>query len=462
MDLIMKNNNNISIQFLGAAGTVTGSKHLLKTNNSKVLIDCGLYQGLKKLREKNREEFPVDVKSIDAVVITHAHLDHCGYLPVLVKNGYKGRIIMTPPTKELVTLILLDSAKIQEEEAKLANSEGYSKHSPALPLYTESDVNKVLELIEVHLDRERIRISDELTFEFAKNGHILGSASLIFHINGKRVLFSGDLGRANDDLLNAPEVLDGGEYLVLESTYGDRLHPKEDVLTLLEKIILDTWERGGSTIIPSFAVGRAQEMLYLINELKEQKRIPAIPVYLDSPMGTSATEIFQKYSGWHKISNKKIYNLDRHVTFVKDVHETQRIIKDEKRKIVIAASGMITGGRVLNYISQLGWDPLNTILLVGYQGEGTRGRSLKEGAKELKIRGKYVQIGAEIQTIDSLSAHADQEGMLDWVKAMNRLPEKIFLVHGEPTAQNVFRVKIQDELGIEVIVPELNDEINLP
>jgi metallo-beta-lactamase family protein len=453
--------NSISIQLLGAAGTVTGSKHLLKTSTTNVLIDCGLYQGLKKLREKNREPFPFNVKMIDAVVITHAHLDHCGYLPVLVKNGYKGRILMTSPTKELVELILLDSAKIQEEEAKLANLEGFSKHTPALPLYTESDVNKVLELIETHQDRERIRISEDVTFEFIKNGHILGSCSLEFHIDGRKIIFSGDLGRTNDDLLNAPETLEGGEFLVLESTYGDRLHPKEDVLSILEKVIFDTWERGGTTIIPSFAVGRAQEMLYLINELKDQKRIPPIPVYLDSPMGTSATEIFQRYSGWHKISNKKIYNLDRHVTFVKDAHETQRVIKDEKRKIVIAASGMITGGRVLNYISQLGWDPLNTILLVGYQGEGTRGRSLKEGAKELKIRGKYIQIGAEIQSIESLSAHADQQQMLDWVKSMNEIPQKIILVHGEPTAQNVFRVKLQDELGAEVIVPELMDEINL-
>lgn len=453
--------NSITIQPLGAAGTVTGSKHLLKTSKTNVLIDCGLYQGLKKLREKNREPFPINVKIIDAVVITHAHLDHCGYLPVLVKNGYKGRILMTSPTKELVELILLDSAKIQEEEAKLANLEGFSKHSPALPLYTESDVNKVLELIETHQDRERIRISEDVTFEFVKNGHILGSTSLEFHIEGRKVIFSGDLGRSNDDLLNAPEVVDGGEFLVLESTYGDRIHPKEDVLALLEKVIFDTWERGGTTIIPSFAVGRAQEMLFLINELKDQKRIPPIPVYLDSPMGTSATEIFQRYSEWHKISNKKIYNLDRHVTFVKDAHETQRVIKDEKRKIVIAASGMITGGRVLNYIAQLGWDPLNTILLVGYQGEGTRGRSLKEGAKELKIRGKYIQIEAEIQSIESLSAHADQQQMIDWVKSMNEIPQKIILVHGEPTAQNVFRVKLQDELGVEVLVPELLDEIKL-
>jgi metallo-beta-lactamase family protein len=454
-------NEQISIQFLGAAGTVTGSKHLLKTNKTNVLIDCGLYQGLKKLREKNREPFPFNIKSIDSVIITHAHLDHCGYLPVIVKLGYKGKILMTSPTKELVELILLDSAKIQEEEAKQANLDGYSKHSPALPLYTEGDVLKVLELIETHQDHERIKISEDLSVEFFKNGHILGSTSLVFHSNGRKIIFSGDLGRGNDDLLSPPEILEGGDFLVLESTYGDRIHPKEDVLELLEKVIYDTWERGGSTFIPSFAVGRAQEMLCLINQLKEQKRLPPIPVYLDSPMGTSATEIFQRYSGWHKISNKKIYNLDRHVTFVKDAHQTQKVIKDEKRKIVIAASGMITGGRILNYISQLGWDPLNTILLVGYQGEGTRGRGLKDGAKELKIRGKYVQIGAEIKSIESLSAHADQAGMIEWVRSMNQLPRKIILVHGEPTAQNVFRVKLQDEFGVEIMVPELLDNIVL-
>ena len=448
-----------SIQFLGAAGTVTGSKYLFINGEHNILVDCGLFQGIKNLREKNREKLPINVQSIHSVVITHAHLDHCGYIPVLVKQGYTGKFLMTPPTRDLVELILLDSAKIQEEEAKHANEEGYSKHSPALPLYTIVEVEQCLERFETHFDEEWVHLSQNVAFQFIKNGHILGSCSIEIKSFDKKIVFSGDIGRANDALLPPPTPMKGGDIVVMESTYGDRLHPNEDALDLLEEVILTTYKRGGNLIIPSFAVGRAQEIMFLINELKQQKRISDIPVYLDSPMGTSATEIFLKYSHWHKLAPKQAYQIDRHVTFVKDMKDTFKVINNEKHKIIIAASGMITGGRVLSYIKELGWNPLNTILLVGYQGEGTRGRSLKEGARELKIRGKYIQIGAEVRTIDCLSAHADQAGMIEWLKGMNQLPEQLFLVHGEPSAQNSFRVKIQDELGLNVVIPSLYEEI---
>lgn len=454
-------NQEISIQFLGAAGTVTGSKHLLKTSELNILIDCGLFQGLKNLRLKNREELPLNIKSIDYVIITHAHLDHCGYIPLLVKLGYKGKFIMTPPTRDLAEIILLDSAKIQEEDSKKANEEKFSKHEPAEPLYKEIDVEKALKQFSIVQDEEWHQLSENVSFNFKKNGHIIGSSLIEFKCYDKTIVFSGDLGRIESDLLPAPSVIDKADYLVLESTYGDRNHPEIKAIDDLENVILNALEKKGTLIIPSFAVGRAQEIMYLINELKEQKRIPNIPVYLDSPMGTDATEIFIKHQRWHKLEQKEAYKVSRYIHVVKDVHESKKIVKNDQSKIIIAASGMLTGGRVLNYIKELAEDSRNSILLVGYQGEGTRGRALKEGAKELKMHGKYIDINAQVFSIDTLSAHADQKQMIDWVKQMNKTPDKILLVHGEPQALNIFRVKLQDEIGCEVVIPELYQEIKL-
>ncbi len=451
----------LSIQFLGATSTVTGSKHLLKTPEAKILIDCGLFQGLKSLRLKNREELPVNIKDIDFSIITHAHLDHCGYIPVLVKNGFNGKFYMTPPTRDLVEIILRDSAKIQEEDAKKANEEGYSKHSPAKPLYTENDVERALKHFEVKNDNEWIKLTNNISFQFRKNGHILGATFIEIDCFGKRIVFSGDIGRNNSELLNSPEKPEEIDYLILESTYGDRLHPINNPLDDLEEAILSTIEKGGNLLIPSFAVGRAQEIMYLINVLKEQKRIPNIPVYLDSPMGADATEIFLNHPLWHKLKGVDIHKVSRHVSIIRDYHDTIKILKDKTSKIIIAASGMLTGGRVLTYLKEYGPLHDNTILLVGYQGEGTRGRALQEGLKEIKLQGKYVDIYAEVRSIESMSGHADQSEMLNWLKNLRKTPSKIFLVHGEPQALDVFRVKIQSELGIESIIPQFAEEFNL-
>lgn len=453
---------NISIQFLGAAGTVTGSKHLLKTPELNVLVDCGLFQGIKSLRLKNREKLPVDEKTIDILLITHAHLDHCGYIPVLVKNGFKGKILMSPPTRELVEIILMDSAKIQEEDAKKANEEGYTIHAPAQPLYTVKDVEQCLKQFEIRHDLAWVKLSENISFRYIKNGHILGSCFIEFDCYGEKIVFSGDIGRYNNDLLADPSVIEEADYLVMESTYGDRLHPKALAIDELETAILQTMEKGGNLLIPSFAVERAQEIMFLINKLKEENRIPdSIPVYMDSPMGANATDTFLNHPNWHKLPTSEIHLLYKHISIIRDFSDSLKVMKDHRSKIVIAASGMLTGGRVLSYLKEYGQEPKNTILLVGYQGEGTRGRALKEGIREVKLHGKYYQISCEVATIETMSGHADQGEMLRWLKNFKKKPNKIFLVHGEPQAQNIFRVKIKDELKTEVVIPELYQEIDL-
>jgi len=454
-------NAKLSIQFLGAAGTVTGSKHLLKTPELNILVDCGLFQGIKSLRLKNREPLPIDIKSIDVVLITHAHLDHCGYIPALVKHGYQGKFLMTAPTRDLVEIILLDSAKIQEEDAKKANEEGFSKHEPAEPLYTIKDVEKSLKQFETRLDLLWIKLSENISFQFLKNGHILGSCFIDFQCFGKKIVFSGDIGRFDNDLLAAPTTIEEADYLVMESTYGDRNHPSTHPIDDLEEIILKTVEKGGYLLIPSFAVERAQEIMFLINELKDQKRIPNMPVYMDSPMGANATDVFLNHPTWHKLSIAESHNINKNITIVRDFQDTFKVLRNPQSKIVIAASGMLTGGRVLTYIKEYGNDVKNTVLLVGFQGEGTRGRALKEGVRELKLHGKYFQIEAQVENIDSMSGHADQGEMLQWIKNYIKKPKKIFLVHGEPQAQNIFRVKIKDEIGVEVEIPEMYEEIDL-
>ncbi len=454
-------NTKISIQFLGAAGTVTGSKHLLKTPEKNILIDCGLFQGIKFLRLKNRKPLPIDEKTIDILLLTHAHLDHCGYIPLFVKNGFKGKILMTPPTRDLVEIILRDSAKIQEEEARKANEEGYSKHLPAIPLYTEKDVELALKQFEIRHDIDWIHISDNISFRYLKNGHILGSAFIEMKCFGRKIVFSGDIGRTENALLAAPSVIEEADCLIMESTYGDRLHPAGDPADELEEIILHTLEKGGTLLIPSFAVERAQELMFIINKLKQEKRIPNLPVYLDSPMGTDTTDIFMNHPNWHKLNPAETYSICKHTQFIRDFQETLKLIKDNKPKIIIAASGMLTGGRVLSYLSVLGKDSINTVLLVGFQGEGTRGRALKEGIKEIKLHGKYYQIEAEIMNISSMSGHADQLEMINWLKKFKKKPKQLFMVHGEPQAQNIFRVKIKDELAINATIPQLYEEFSI-
>ena len=451
----------ISIQFLGAASTVTGSKHLLKTPELNILVDCGLFQGIKSLRLKNREPLPVPISEIDLLILTHAHLDHCGYIPLLVKLGFNGKILMTPPTRDLTEIILRDSAKIQEDDAERANRERFSKHSPALPLYTEKDVENALDLFETHNDNTWQTISPNIKFRFVKNGHILGSSFVDMICYEKRIVFSGDIGRNNAEILDAPSILEEADFIIMESTYGDRTHSVIPAKDELADVINETIHNKGNLLIPSFAVGRAQELMHLVNQLKKENRIPHIPVFMDSPMGADATEILQKYPQWHKLTPKECKAVCKDIDIIRDFKDTLEIIKLKSSKIVIAASGMLTGGRVLEYMKHYMGDVKNTILLVGYQAEGTRGRALKEGSGELKIYGRYYTLKANIREISSMSAHADQLEMIVWLKRFSKMPSKIFLVHGEPQAQEVFRVKIQDELKTEVIIPQLNEEFNL-
>ncbi len=450
---------NILLQSLGAAGTVTGSKHLLKTPELTIMVDCGLFQGLKSLRLKNWDKFPIAPASIDVLLLTHAHLDHCGYIPLLIKRGFKGKVYMTPPTGDLTEIILRDSAKIQEEDAQKANEGGYSKHTPALPLYTVNDVEAAISHFQI-VDHSIItQLSPNISFQFRKNGHILGSCCIEINCYGKQVIFSGDIGRYNSEFLLPPSNIEGADYVIMESTYGDRLHPKEDPSMQLANVINDTLLRHGNILIPSFAVGRAQEIMHLINELKQSGSIPKIlPVYLDSPMAANATDILCKYPKWHKLSKEQCMKVCHDVIINRDYHNTKKIIAKKESKVIISASGMLTGGRVLEYLKHYVTNPANTVLLIGYQAEGTRGRSLQNKAHDVKLHGKFYSVLADVVEVTGLSGHADQSELLKWLRNFKKMPQKIFLVHGEPSALDNLRVKIEDEFKVEVQIQKEDKE----
>ena len=457
----MNSNTSVRLKFLGAAGTVTGSKHLLQTPELNILVDCGLFQGIKPLRELNWQPLSFPVGDIDYIILTHAHLDHCGYLPVLIKSGFKGSIIVTPPTAELVKLILLDSAKLQEEDAEHAKKEGYSKHNPPLPLYTQDDARHTFGFFQYNEDEEWITLSENIRFRFRRNGHILGSCFIEMDCYEKRIVFSGDLGRQSSIMFPPPLTPEKADFLLVESTYGNRLHPVTPAEDELVKVINDAMHKGGTLLIPSFAVGRAQELMLMIHNIKKSNRIPDVPVYLDTPMGESATEIFCKFTKWHKVEVEDCPSLFANIRMVKKLDETYRIIDNKQRKIVIAASGMLTGGRVLHYLKAYVGDRKNTILLVGFQAEGTRGRALHIGAHEIKIHGNYYTVISEVSEVDSLSAHADQGELLEWIGAIKNKPEMIFTVHGEADATYAFANKIRDTFGYQVKIPVLGEEVEL-
>ncbi len=450
-----------SIRFLGGAGTVTGSKILLELGARNILVDCGLFQGLKELRLRNWAPFPVEPGRIDAVILTHAHLDHCGYLPVLSKGGFKGPVYSTAPTKDLAKIILMDSAKIQEEDAELANRGGYSKHSPALPLYTcEEALRSMRQFISKPLG-EWHDLFDGIRFRFSGSGHILGSAFVEVEWDGRRIVFSGDLGRSDPLLLQPPHRIESADWLVVESTYGDRNHSPVSPLRELARIVNETLERKGHLIIPAFAVGRAQDLLFLLSRLKEQSQIPDVPVFLDSPMGVSATGTFLEYSAWHRLSTAEINELQSAATMVKSPQQSEELLSRTGSSIVIAGSGMVSGGRVLRHLLKRLPDDRNTILLVGFQAASTRGRLLRDGASELKMFGQYVPVRARVEEISTLSAHADQREILEWLKGFKKAPGKTFVVHGEQQASDCLRRKIRDEIGWECEVPSPSDSFAL-
>ncbi|WP_339648608.1 MBL fold metallo-hydrolase [uncultured Salegentibacter sp.] len=453
--------NQVKIHFLGGSGTVTGSKFLVETPELNFLIDCGLFQGIKSLRELNWKDFPFDPNNIDLILLTHAHLDHTGYLPKLVKQGYKNPILGTLPTLGIAAVILKDSAKIEEEDAERTNKEEYSKHHPALPLYTTSDAEKTIGLFKSIKLNEWHRISENIKYRYQTNGHILGSTFIEIEIFEKRFVFSGDIGREKDLLLEAPNKPECADYLFLESTYGDRLHPEDDSDEIFIEAIKETVNKKGNLIIPSFAVERLQGIMYKLYLLIKKNKIPKIPIYIDSPMGNEVLGLFEGFSKWHKIEQGEFRKMLSYFNIITSYRDTWKTIDENKSKIVIAGSGMVTGGRVLTYLRYLIDKPETTVLLGGYQAEGTRGRQLENGASEVKIFGKYCPVKAKILKMESLSAHADQKELLDWMSEIKNIPEKIFLIHGEPTALDSLRVKIKDRYNCAVSIPAINDVVTL-
>ncbi|QHS55306.1 MBL fold metallo-hydrolase [Mucilaginibacter sp. 14171R-50] len=439
----------VYLESLGAAGTVTGSKHLLITPSMTVMIDCGLFQGIKTLRERNWDKPPVAAASVGAMVLTHAHLDHCGYIPLFVKNGYRGPIYMSAPTRDLAEIILRDCAKLQEEDAARANRHGFSKHHPAQPLYTVADVETALPLFKVCATASEITLSEHLSFTLFPAGHIPGACSVNFNCYGKNVLFSGDIGREHSELLPPPARLTNADFVIMETTYGDRLHSAADTAQEMAMLINDTLFNKGNILIPCFAVGRAQEVMHLIYRLKMQNIIPrTVPVYLDSPMAAAAGKALLHHPQWFIIDEKECARMFSGVTTNENYEETKKIIRRRGSKIILAASGMLTGGRVLEYLKQYLPDSKNMVLLIGFQAEGTRGRALANKAPEVKIHGKYYPVRAQVKEIEGLSAHADQRELLNWLSRLAASQPRVFLVHGEPGVQDAFRVKVKDELGI--------------
>ncbi len=447
--------NKIKIHFFGAAGTVTGSKYLIETQDATILIDCGLFQGLKELRLLNWKSLPFNVAKIDMVLLTHGHLDHVGYLPRLVSEGFSGEIWGTDPTLEIAKVILEDSARIQEEDAERANAEEFSKHKPAKPLYDTEDVKKTLPLFRSQPLDKWIEISKEISCRFKYNSHILGATFIELKIKNKVIVFSGDIGRSNDLLMHPPQKPEAADILFIESTYGDRLHPEHSEEKLIE-VINTAAKKQGTIIIPGFAVERIQMLMYLLWKLRKKGAIPDLPIYMDSPMGTSVLNIFEQYPSWHKLPMDECKEMLKDIKQIRTIQETYKLAASGLPKIIIAASGMASGGRVLTYFVQYLGQPSATVLLVGYQAEGTRGRALLEGAKEVKLFGKYFPVKAEIKNVEGLSAHTDQKGLIDWMSRLKQTPKHIFIVHGEAKSAEALRVKIKDIYGWESEIPFLN------
>ena len=460
------------LQFRGGTGTVTGSTYLLEVGGSRALIDCGLFQGLKELRQRNWEPLPLEPKSIGWVLLTHAHIDHTGYLPRLVRDGFTGPAYATEATADLLGLMLPDSARLQEEDAEYANKKGFSKHAPALPLYNEQDARAALKQVRKVPYNQVQKLSKFLSVTFIPAGHILGSSFVLAEITepGRepvKVLLSGDVGRYDEPILNDPSPVDEADFLLVESTYGDRTHgggdPKED----LRRAIIEAVERGGKIIIPSFAIGRTQLMIYYLRELEDEGLIPILPVAVDSPMAASATNLYKKHASDHDLDMTRITNLGRNPLSTRNFNlvsgraGSKALDQQPGPAIIISASGMATGGRVVHHLAQHLPDPNSTVIFVGYQAAGTRGRRLQDGEKEVKIHGKFVPVRAKIESISSMSAHADSNELIRWLSGFKQPPRTTFLVHGEPHSAEALRDKIARELGWNAVVPTYKEVVEL-
>jgi metallo-beta-lactamase family protein len=482
---------SISITFLGAARTVTGSKYFVECNGTKVFVDCGLFQGLKELRDRNWQDLPIAAEAIDAIVLTHAHLDHCGYLPRLVSQGFRGRVFCTQGTKDLCGIVLPDAGRLQEEDAEYANKQGFSKHKPALPLYGETDAFRAVSQLQPCGYDRPMPVAPGIEVDFINAGHLLGSSYVRMRIDGRVVLFGGDLGRFGRPVLPDPTMVEGADYLLVESTYGDRVHEKDDDGARLAGIVNETVRRGGRLIIPAFAIGRVEELIYWLRRLESEKRIPALPVYLDSPMASAA---LARYS-------ERVHELDPEMRpeahddtaphdaaapspqgerrrraqqeremavfaterfrVVTSVDESKKISSSRTTAIVLSSSGMAEGGRVLHYLKSALPDPKNTVLFAGYQGVGTRGRRLVDGEKSVKIHGDWIPVAARIEQIESMSAHADSNEIMRWLHGFKQPPRIAYIVHGEPPSMEALSGRIQSELGWSTRMPEHRETVQI-
>jgi metallo-beta-lactamase family protein len=460
---------DVKVKFLGAAGTVTGSRFLLDIGKFRMLFDCGLFQGLKELRLRNWEPFPIDAASIDAVVISHAHIDHTGYLPRLVKEGFKGPIYCTRPTADLMELMLLDSAKLQEEEASYANSKGYSKHEVAEPLYNTADAEAVFPLLKKHNYGEKIQLNESIEIIYSDAGHLLGSAITELFIKGenqtKKIVFSGDLGRNTDIMLRPPTVIEQADILFIESTYGNKSNPVLDPASDLERIIKEAFESGGVVLIPAFAVGRTQVLLYYLNQLMEKGRIPDVPVYIDSPMAISATYLYYRYPEYHKVkfnqsefARKMETNM---LMFVKTSQHSKSLNNIKKNAIIISSSGMMTGGRILHHLYHRLPNPQDTVIVSGYQAEGTRGRKLVDKEPSLRIFGEEVPVNCKVENMTTLSGHADKEELFQWMMNFRQSPKMVFTVHGEKNHLEAYVMAIKERLNWNVYEPTYLETVKL-
>jgi len=481
----------IKLTFLGAARTVTGSKHLVEANGSKVLLDAGLFQGLRELRDRNWQDLPLKPTDIDAIVLTHAHLDHCGYLPRLVSQGFRGRIFCTAGTQDLCRIVLPDAGRLQEEDAAFANRHGFSKHTPALPLYTEVDAARAVSQLQPCGYDRTLPVAPGIEVEFVNAGHLLGSSFVRMHVGDRLILFGGDLGRFNRPVLPDPTMMSDADYLLVESTYGDRVHEQDDNGDRLAKIVSETVERGGKLIIPSFAIGRVEELIYWLRRLESERRIPTLPVFVDSPMAAAAlaryTERLRELdpelapeerddaAPHDAAAHEPIDERRRHARQERDVcvfctnrfhviasvEESKALTASQVPSIVISSSGMAEGGRVLHHLKAALPNARNTVLFVGYQAAGTRGRRLIDGERSVKIHGEWIPVAARIERIDSMSAHADSTEILKWLHGFSTAPKETFIVHGEVTAMQALSSSIDRELGWKHRMPEHRQTVEL-
>lgn len=450
----------MKITFFGAAEGVTGAKFLIESQETKILVDCGLFQGNREIRQRNWDDFPIDASSIDAIVLTHAHIDHTGYIPRLVKQGFKGPVYCSRGTHELSIIMLQDSGYIQEEDAKNANKYHYSRHSPALPLYTLKDAQIALSLFKPVEYGAQIPIGS-LQVKIIQSGHIIGGSFVVASDGNQSISFSGDLGRTDQLIMKSPSDLAQTDYLVLDSTYGDRLHDQSDPVKELGRVASKTIDQGGTLIIPAFSVGRSQMILYSLYQLQQQNIIPKVPVFLDSPMAIKVTDLYCQFKDEHKLPSDKCDEIFDIATYLRTRQQSKSLNYKKGPAIIIAGSGMLDGGRVLHHVKQYISDAKNTLLFVGYQATGTKGRSLIDGAQTIKIHGTSYPVRASIERIDSFSAHADGDETIEWLRGLGSPPKKIFLTHGDIDSLHSLKKKIERGLGWTVVIPKYKDSFDL-